>query len=106
VSQWAKQSDITLTVSHGSEDAKVPGTFGTDVMSAHYRVFSPDGDPIGDADSIDAVAEIARNAATGRYRIDRISTDPGSGVPTSCTWGAVIKSRKGRITLDAPPWID
>lgn len=75
-------------------------------MSALYRVFSSDGIPIGDADSIDAVAEIARNAAPGRYRIDRISTNPGSGVPMSRTWGAVIKSRKGRITLDAPPWID
>ena len=75
-------------------------------MSALYRVFSLDGNPIGDADSVDAVAAIARNASPGGYRIDRISTNPSSGVPLSRTWGAVIKSRKARFTLDAPPWID
>jgi hypothetical protein len=75
-------------------------------MGPIYRVSSPSGNPIGDADSIDGVVEIARNAVPGRYRIDYISADPGSGVPRSCTWGAVIKSGKGRITLEAPPWID
>lgn len=35
-------------------------------MGAVYRVFSPDGNPIGDADSIDGVVEIARNAVPGR----------------------------------------
>jgi len=78
----------------------------TDIMGALYRVFSPNGNPIGDADSIDGVIEIARNALPGRYRIDSISADPDSGVPRSWTWGAVIKSRKGRIKLDVPPWID
>ena len=75
-------------------------------MGARYRVFSPDGKPIGDADSIDGVVEIARNAVPGRYRIDRIAADPESALATSRTWGAVIKSRKGAITLDVPPWID
>jgi hypothetical protein len=75
-------------------------------MGPRYRVFSPDGNPIGDADSMDGVVEIARNAVPGRYRIDRIAADPGLAVTTSRTWGAVIKSRKGRITLDVPPWID
>ena len=43
MSQWAKQSDITLTASDGGEYAKVLGIFRTDVMKALYRVFSPDG---------------------------------------------------------------
>jgi len=75
-------------------------------MGARYRVFSSDGKPIGDADSIDGVVEIARSAIPGRYRIDRIAADPGLAVATSRTWGAVIKSRKGEITLDVPPWVD
>ena len=75
-------------------------------MGSCYRVFSSDGNPIGDADSIDGVVEIARNAVPGSYRIDHISVDPGSAVPTSRTWGAVIKSRSGQITLDVPPWTD
>jgi hypothetical protein len=75
-------------------------------LGSFYRVFSSDGNSIGDADSIDGVVEIARNAGPGSYRIDHISADPGSAVPTSRTWGAVIKSRSGQITLDVPPWID
>jgi hypothetical protein len=75
-------------------------------LGSCYRVFSSDGNPIGDADSIDGVVAIARNAVPGSYRIDHISADPGSAVPTSRTWGAVIKSRSGQITLDVPPWID
>lgn len=75
-------------------------------MPPIYRVFSPDGDPIGDADSLDGVVEIARNAAPGRYRVNRITSDPASGEERSLTWGAVIKSAKGRIKLDVPPWAD
>ncbi len=75
-------------------------------MAAFYRVFAPDGSPVGDADSIDEVVEIARKAMPGRYRIDCISSDLATGMAAARTWGAVIKSRKGRITLDAPPWID
>jgi hypothetical protein len=75
-------------------------------MAARYRVFDPDGNPIGDADSIEEVIEIVRNAVPGRYQISGISVDPASCAPRYRTWGAVIKSRKGRIRLDAPPWID
>jgi hypothetical protein len=79
---------------------------GADFMGACYRVFAPDGSPVGDADSIDGVVEVARSVVPGCYRIDRISADVGLAVTTSRNWGAVIKSRKGRITLDVPPWID
>jgi hypothetical protein len=75
-------------------------------MAAFCRVFAPDGSPVGDADTIDEVVEIAREAMPGRYRIDCIATDVVTGMPASRTWGAVIRSRKGRITLDVPPWID
>jgi hypothetical protein len=75
-------------------------------MVARYRIFAPDGNSIGDADSIEGVIDIVRNAVPGRYRICGISVDPASGVPRSRPWGAVIKSRKGRIRLVAPPWID
>ena len=55
----------------------------------HTTVSSaPDGNPIGDTDSIDGVVEIARNAVPGSYRIDHISADPGSTVPMSRTWGS------------------
>jgi hypothetical protein len=79
---------------------------GADIMGARYRVFAPDGNPIGDADSIDGVVDVARSAVPGCYRIDRICAQLGSAVSTSQTWGAVIKSQKGQITLDVPPWID
>jgi len=79
---------------------------GAAIMGARYRVFAPDGSPIGDADSIDGVVEVARNAVPGRYRIDRIAADDGLAGATSRIWGAVIKSRMGQITLDVPPWID
>ena len=75
-------------------------------MPAAYRVISRDGDCIGDADSIDGVVEIVKNAAPGRYRIQRVSLDPDSGDLRSWDWGAISQSRKGRITLDVPPWMD
>jgi hypothetical protein len=75
-------------------------------MPTAYRVLSRDGTPIGDADSIDGVVAIAQAAPPGRYRIDLVATDPNSGEQRSRNWGAVIKSRKGRITLEVPPWAD
>ena len=75
-------------------------------MPTSYRVISRNGRSIGDADSIDQVVEIVKNAAPGRYRIQRISLDPNSGDLRSWDWGAISKSRKGRITLDLPPWMD
>ncbi len=75
-------------------------------MPSAYRVISRDGDSIGDADSIDGVVELVKNAAPGRYRIQRISLDPASGDLRSWDWGAISKSRKGRITLNVPPWMD
>ena len=82
------------------------GIFWNRVMPGFYRVFFPDGNLIGDADSIDGVVDLAKNVPPGRYRIDQVFSDPGSGAQKSQTWGAVIRSRNGRITLDAPSWID
>jgi hypothetical protein len=75
-------------------------------MSIGYRVISLDGAPVGDSDSIDGIVEIVKNAASGRYRIQKVSLDPDTGEPRSWDWGAVTKSRKGRIMLDLPPWMD
>lgn len=57
------------------------------MMGALYRVFAPDGNPIGEGDSIDEAIEMARNALPGRYRIDCLSDDTDLGVPRSRTWG-------------------
>ncbi len=53
--------------------------------------------------------EIAANAPSiipGRDRIERLSVDSVTGDLRSWDWGAITKSRKGRITLDLPPWMD
>jgi hypothetical protein len=76
------------------------------LMATVYRVVSRDGDTIGDADSIDGVVEIVKDAAPDRYRIQRLSLDPSTGDLRSWDWGAITKSRKGLITLDLPPWTD
>jgi hypothetical protein len=77
-----------------------------DDMAIGYRVISPDGPPIGESDSIDGVVEVVKNSAPGRYGIQRITRDPNTGDSQSWDWGAITKTRKGRITLDLPPWID
>jgi len=71
-----------------------------------YRVTSRAGASIGVADSLDGIVEIVRSASPGRYRIYKNSLDPGTGDLQSWDWGAIAKSRKGRITLDLPPWVD
>ncbi len=75
-------------------------------MPIGYRVISLDGASVGDSDSIDGVVEIVKSAVPGRYRIQKDSVDPDTGEPRSWDWGAITKSRKGRITLDLPPWMD
>ncbi len=75
-------------------------------MATIYRVTSCDGVPIGEADSIDGIAELVKRAQPGRYRIERLSLEPATGDLRSWDWGAITKSRKGRITLDLPPWMD
>ena len=71
-----------------------------------FRVFAPDGSPIGDVESIDEVIELARQSPPGRYQVDQVSTDIASGDQKSRTWGSVTRSNKGKIALHAPPWID
>jgi hypothetical protein len=75
-------------------------------LSTRYKVVGPDGASVGEADSIDGIVEVVKNAAPGRYVIRRISPDPGTGDSQSWDWGASTKSRKGKITLDLPPWVD
>ncbi len=75
-------------------------------MPTAYKVVSPDGVPLGDAESIDGVVEVVKRAAPGRYVIQRVSVDPATGDPQFWDWGAITKSRKGKITLDLPPWMD
>jgi hypothetical protein len=75
-------------------------------MPDAFRVISRDGVPIGEADSIDGIVEIVKKASPGRYRIQKEAIDPATGNLRSWDWGAIGKSRKGRITLDLPPWMD
>ena len=84
----------------------MPARPGVVAMASVFRVTSRGGASIGDADTIDGVVELVKNAPPGRYRIDRISLDPASGELRSWKWGTVIKDRKGGIKLDLPPWID
>jgi hypothetical protein len=75
-------------------------------MPTAYKVVSPDGVSLGDADFIDGVVEVVKGAAPGRYVIQRVSLDPDTGDQRSWDWGAITKSRKGKITLDLPSWMD
>jgi hypothetical protein len=80
--------------------------FGAKTVPTLYRVIAPDGNSIGEGRSIDEVVEIVKLAKRGRYRIDLVQTEAESGVASSRTWGAVIKTKRGQVKLDAPPWVD
>ncbi len=71
-----------------------------------FRVTARGGGPIGDADTIDGVIDLARGAPPGRYRIDKIWLDRDTGDLRSWEWGEIEKDPKGEIKLDLPPWID
>ena len=75
-------------------------------MASVFRLIGLGGGSIGEADSIDALAEIANGVPPGRYRIAKVYRDPATGELRSWDWGAVIKDGKGWIKLDIPPWID
>jgi hypothetical protein len=79
---------------------------GAETVPTLYRIIAPDGNSIGDGRSIDEVVEIVNLARPGRYRIDLVQTEAESGVASSRTWGEVIKTKRGRVKLDAPPWVD
>ncbi len=75
-------------------------------MPTLYRVISPDGAALGEGNSIDEAIEIVRQAKPGRYRVDLVpdGADPAPGSARS--WGEIIKTLRGRIKLNAPPWAD
>jgi hypothetical protein len=75
-------------------------------MATVFHVTARAGGSIGDADTLDGVVDIAKNAPPGRYRIEKISLDPATGDVRSWKWGAVRKDRQGGIKLDLPPWIN
>jgi hypothetical protein len=87
----------------GHHDGACPGVHA---MPTAFRVTACAGGPIGDADTIDGVLELAKGAAPGRYRIDKISLDHKTGDVRSWEWGEVVKDPDGGIRLDLPPWID
>ena len=74
-------------------------------MPTLYRVVAPDGSLIGEGASIDEVVEIVKQAPPGRYRVDLVQSGR-SGRWVFAIWGEVIKTVRGRIKLNAPPWAD
>jgi hypothetical protein len=74
-------------------------------MSLAFRITARAGGPIGDADSLDEVLELAKAAPPGRYRLDKYYSDPATGTVRSWEWGAITKGPRGGIRLDLPPWI-
>jgi hypothetical protein len=79
---------------------------GVDLLPTTFRVTSCDGASIGEAVSIDGIIEIVKKAPPGRYGIQKETLDFATGDLRSWDWGAITKSRKGRITMDLPPWVD
>jgi hypothetical protein len=81
-------------------------TRGVDLLPTTFRVTSRDGASIGEAASIDGIIGIVKKAPLGRYGIPKKPLDFATGDLRSWDWGALTKSRSGRITLDLPPWVD
>ena len=74
-------------------------------MPTLYRVIAPDGASLGEGNSIDEIVEIVKQAQPGaRRRPDPDRSDAATG--STRTWGEVIKTMRGRIKLNAPPWAD
>jgi hypothetical protein len=71
-----------------------------------YRVIAPDGISLAEGNSIDEIVQFVKQAPPGRYRVDLVQSDPGPDGSSSRTWGEVIKTMRGRIKLNAPPWAD
>ena len=67
-----------------------------------FRVFAPDGSPIGDVESVDEVIELAKQSPPGRYQVDQFSTDIAFGDQMSRSWGSVTRSKKGQDRLARP----
>jgi hypothetical protein len=71
-----------------------------------YRVIAPDGSILGEGNSIDEIVQLVKQTQPGRYRVDLVQPGPGPTDESSRTWGEVIKTMRGRIKLNAPPWVD
>jgi hypothetical protein len=71
-----------------------------------YRVIAPDGTSLGEGNSIDEIVEIVKQAQPGRYRVDLIPIGSDAATGSTRTWGEVIRTMRGRIKLNAPPWAD
>jgi hypothetical protein len=65
-------------------------------MSLAFRLTARAGAPIGDAETLDEILELAKGAPPGRYRLDRFYSDPATGAFRSSEWGAVTKGPPGR----------
>jgi hypothetical protein len=84
----------------------VGASYGAETMPTLYRVVAPDGNLLGEGISIDEVVEIVKKAAPGRYRVDLVKSGVDPAPESSRFWGEVIKTVRGRIKLNAPPWAD
>jgi hypothetical protein len=69
-----------------------------------FRIVDRDGEMVADADSLDQVTEVLRNAPTGRYHIDESSAKPLPSGHTARRWGRAIRQVDGRVVLDPDPW--
>jgi hypothetical protein len=71
-----------------------------------YRLIAPDGTSLAEGNSIDEIVQFVKQAPPGRYRVDLVQAELGPAGGSSRTWGEVIKTMRGRIKLNAPPWVD
>ena len=69
-----------------------------------FRIVDHDGEMLADADSLDGVTEVIRNAPLGRYHIDVISVEPLPSGHTARRWGTAMRHDDGRLILDPDPW--
>jgi hypothetical protein len=74
-------------------------------MAALFRLVGPEGSPIAEADSLDAIIEQAKAVPPGRYRREQITRDPDTGDARPGDWGEVIRDDDGAVLLDLPPWL-
>jgi hypothetical protein len=64
-----------------------------------FRIINRDGDPVNAADSLDAIAEIVRQARPGRYQVEEAAVDSFPSALKFRRWGSVINLGLGRVKL-------
>ena len=69
-----------------------------------FRIVDRDGEMLADADSMDGVTELVRNAPPGRYQVDEISAVPLPSGHTARRCGTAIRHDDGRVILGPDPW--